>query len=259
MAASRYEGFTDADKIRDAPIYKVTDTDMLDFPALLAKISPIANEHGAVRVDPPADYSHGRLRMRSNFCFFVREQNIPEAPFVDLSYFCSDYDPSSPPMKRTRTKSRVIHDDDDDDDDDDEEEDKNGNGINKEQGTDREKGDVKTQPVPKIKNEIDIEKVQHPSDVQPIDVENETKKLCPPPPSLKPTPNPQFRQNASRPNSIPIPISEPVVGSQSAAIFGNASMTPTATLLAAGTPINVIIDRCGQSLKREDQLVQPSG
>ena len=115
---ARRDVFTAADKVPDAPVYEATNEDMLDLSALFAKVAHLAEEHGAVRLDPPPDWVHPPLRMKSSSRFFIRQQNIPEAPFVDLSFFNDDHSSPPPSPKRARTTRKVAPLDEDDEDDD---------------------------------------------------------------------------------------------------------------------------------------------
>lgn len=71
------------DAIPDAPVYSASIHEMENLAELLANAADLAMTHGAVRIDPPAEWDQPQLRMDPNSRFFVRMQTLPAAPFVD--------------------------------------------------------------------------------------------------------------------------------------------------------------------------------
>lgn len=66
-------------------MYQATLAEMDNLVELLASAEALARKYGAVRIDPPPEWTPPPLRMRRDSRFFVRSQTLPEAPFVDLT------------------------------------------------------------------------------------------------------------------------------------------------------------------------------
>jgi JmjC domain, hydroxylase len=67
-----------------APVLSPTLTEMAALPAYLHRVArPLADEHGAVRVDPPDGWTQPALRLAGASRFFVRVQRLPAMPAPD--------------------------------------------------------------------------------------------------------------------------------------------------------------------------------